>query len=68
METQVVGDKQKKVTPADLSNRKKVVEVRDLHVAFGDNKVLDGFDLDLYEGENLVILGRSGSGKSVLIK
>lgn len=47
---------------------KKVVEVRDLHIAFGDRKVLDGFSLDLYERENLVILGRSGSGKSVLIK
>jgi phospholipid/cholesterol/gamma-HCH transport system ATP-binding protein len=68
METQVAEHKPKKITPADLANRQKVVEVRDLHIAFGDNKVLDGFDLDLYEGENLVILGRSGSGKSVLIK
>jgi phospholipid/cholesterol/gamma-HCH transport system ATP-binding protein len=68
MESQVAEHKPKKTTPIDLSNRKKVVEVRDLHIAFGDNKVLDGFDLDLYEGENLVILGRSGSGKSVLIK
>jgi len=55
-------------TDIDRSNRKKVVEIRDLHIAFGDRKVLDGVDLDLYEGENLVILGRSGSGKSVLIK
>jgi phospholipid/cholesterol/gamma-HCH transport system ATP-binding protein len=47
---------------------KKVVEVRDLHIAFGERKVLDGFNLDLFEQENLVILGRSGSGKSVLIK
>lgn len=47
---------------------KAVVEVRDLHVAFGNRKVLNGFDLDLFERENLVILGRSGSGKSVLIK
>ncbi|MEJ0032743.1 MAG: ATP-binding cassette domain-containing protein [Bacteroidota bacterium] len=68
METQVAENKSQQSKPADLSNRKKVVEVRDLHVAFGDNKVLDGFDLDLYEGENLVIVGRSGSGKSVLIK
>jgi phospholipid/cholesterol/gamma-HCH transport system ATP-binding protein len=47
---------------------KKVVEVRDLSIAFGDRKVLDGFNIDLFEKENLVILGRSGSGKSVLIK
>jgi phospholipid/cholesterol/gamma-HCH transport system ATP-binding protein len=30
--------------------------------------VLRGIDLDLYQGENLVVLGRSGTGKSVLIK
>ena len=39
-----------------------------LELAFGDNKVLRGFDLDLYRGENVMVLGKSGSGKSVLIK
>ena len=46
----------------------KVVEVRGLVKSFGDNHVLQGVDLDLYKGENLVVLGKSGSGKSVLIK
>lgn len=71
MEAQVTeqhAKQPKQAKPIDLSNRKKVVEVRDVHIAFGDHKVLDGVNLDLYEGENLVILGRSGSGKSVLIK
>lgn len=45
-----------------------VVEVRGLRKAFGSNVVLDGFDLDLRRGENLMVLGKSGSGKSVLIK
>lgn len=45
-----------------------VVEIRDLVKSFGDNHVLKGVDLDLYKGENLVVLGKSGSGKSVLIK
>ena len=45
-----------------------VASVRDLHKSFGSNTVLKGMSLDLYEGENLVILGRSGTGKSVLIK
>lgn len=45
-----------------------VIQIQDLHVAFGDNYVLRGVDLDLYKGENLVVLGRSGTGKSVLIK
>lgn len=46
----------------------RVVEVRNLVKSFGDNHVLQGVDLDLYKGENLVVLGKSGSGKSVLIK
>ena len=46
----------------------KVVEIRGLKKAFGDLKVLEGVDLDLFKGENLVVLGRSGTGKSVLIK
>ena len=46
----------------------KVVEVRGLKKSFGDLHVLKGVDLDLYKGENLVVLGKSGSGKSVLIK
>lgn len=46
----------------------RVVEVRGLSKAFGSNVVLDGFDLDLRRGENLMVLGKSGSGKSVLIK
>jgi phospholipid/cholesterol/gamma-HCH transport system ATP-binding protein len=46
----------------------RVVRIRGLQKAFGDRLVLKGVNLDLYEGENLVILGRSGTGKSVLIK
>lgn len=45
-----------------------VVEIRGLKKAFGDLEVLTGVDLDLFKGENLVVLGKSGSGKSVLIK
>ena len=42
--------------------------MRGLAKSFEDNHVLRGIDLDVYEGENLVILGRSGTGKSVFIK
>jgi phospholipid/cholesterol/gamma-HCH transport system ATP-binding protein len=45
-----------------------VVTIRDLYKSFGDRDVLNGVNLDLYQSENLVILGRSGTGKSVLIK
>lgn len=45
-----------------------VIKIRGLKKAFEDFSVLRGIDLDLYQGENLVVLGRSGTGKSVLIK
>ncbi len=46
----------------------KVVVIKHLEKRFGDKVVLHDVSLDLYERENLVVLGRSGSGKSVLIK
>lgn len=46
----------------------KVIEVKDLCKSFGKNDVLKNFSFDLRRGENLVVLGKSGSGKSVLIK
>jgi phospholipid/cholesterol/gamma-HCH transport system ATP-binding protein len=45
-----------------------VVQVRNLQKSFGDTPVLRDVTFDLYAGENLVILGRSGTGKSVTIK
>ncbi|WP_418262982.1 ABC transporter ATP-binding protein [Flavobacterium faecale] len=45
-----------------------VIKIKDLKKSFGDQKVLDGVTLQLHEKENLVVLGKSGSGKSVLIK
>ncbi len=45
-----------------------VISIRGLKKSFADQQVLRGVDLDLYQGENLVVLGRSGTGKSVLIK
>lgn len=45
-----------------------MIEIRNLHKSFGSNLVLRGIDLDIDTGETLVIIGRSGCGKSVLIK
>lgn len=45
-----------------------VVTIKDLKKSFGDHAVLNGVNLKLFQSENLVILGRSGTGKSVLIK
>lgn len=49
-------------------NSKPIIEIRDLKKSYGDNHVLNGFNMSLNEGENLVIMGKSGSGKSVMIK
>lgn len=45
-----------------------ILEIKDLKKAFGGNAVLNGFSMQLYKGENLVVMGKSGSGKSVMIK
>ena len=45
-----------------------VIQINDLKKSFGTNEVLRNFNLELIEGENIVVLGKSGSGKSVLIK
>ncbi|WP_286854720.1 ATP-binding cassette domain-containing protein [Xanthomarina sp.] len=51
-----------------LSTKTRMLEIVDLRKSFGNNHVLNGFNLELFEGENLVIMGKSGSGKSVMIK
>lgn len=45
-----------------------LIKIRGLNMAFGEHKVLDNFDLDVYKGETLAIIGPSGSGKSTIIK
>lgn len=45
-----------------------MIEFRDVHKRFGDKVILDGVDLVVPDGETTVILGASGSGKSVLLK
>ena len=45
-----------------------IIVIKDLHKTFGTNTVLNGFHMVLNEGENLVVMGKSGSGKSVMIK
>ena len=51
-----------------MDNQKTVIEITDLKKSYGNNHVLNGFNMHLVEGENLVIMGKSGSGKSVMIK
>lgn len=54
--------------PHIASNGKAVIEINHLSKSFGNQEVLKDVSLKLLKGENLVVLGKSGSGKSVLIK
>lgn len=49
-------------------SKNTIISIKNLKKRFGANIVLDNFNLTLKEGENLVIMGKSGSGKSVMIK
>jgi len=51
-----------------LHNFTFVIKLVDIHKAFGPKKVLEGFSLEVNEGETMVIVGYSGTGKSVAIK
>jgi phospholipid/cholesterol/gamma-HCH transport system ATP-binding protein len=55
-------------TILDTTHEEVVIKIQDLRKSFGDNQVLRGFDMELRKGENLVVMGKSGSGKSVMIK
>ena len=53
----------------DLASKPEpLIEIKAVKKRFGDNEVLKGFNMQLFPNENVVILGKSGSGKSVLIK
>lgn len=56
----------KVILPA--SSDAPVIAIKGLKKLFGSLSVLNGIDIDIQKGENVAILGRSGSGKSVLIK
>ncbi len=48
--------------------KERIVHINNLAKSFGDKKVIQGVSLSLFAGENLVVLGKSGTGKSVIMK
>lgn len=56
------------MSSANTNNSEDIVVIQDLNKSFGRTDVLKGMTLSLKKGENLVVLGKSGTGKSVLIK
>ena len=55
-------------TKLNINKKEAVISIRRLMKTFENNAVLKGIDIDIFKGENIAVLGRSGSGKSVLIK
>ena len=60
--------KNKEESQFKQSTREVVIEIKNLYKSFGQNHVLKDFNLELNRGESLAVIGKSGSGKSVLIK
>lgn len=56
------------VASAKRDPQEPVIEIKNLAMGFGDQDVIKDLTMKLFNGENLVVLGKSGSGKSVLIK
>lgn len=57
------------IAPAPISKTNSpVIEIKELYKSFGKNEVLKGVTFSVNKGENLVVLGKSGSGKSITIK
>jgi len=52
----------------NILNSNVVLQIKNLHKNFGNNHVLNEFNMTFHQGENLKIMGKSGSGKSVMIK
>ena len=63
LQDNIISDAQDISTPSNV-----ILEVTNLKKGFGKQEVLKNISLKLFNGENLVVLGKSGSGKSVLIK
>ncbi|MBK0368839.1 ABC transporter ATP-binding protein [Flavobacterium agrisoli] len=63
METQI-----HEIPTQNEQKKEAIIEINDLQKSFGKNDVLKGVNLKVFKGEDVVVLGRSGSGKSITIK
>lgn len=61
-------EKMDMINTASETDNRPVIDIQGLYKSFGKNEILKGVDITVKKGENLVVLGKSGSGKSVTIK
>src|ERR1700741_1240368 len=67
--SQIGSDIFKKMEKQDtITNSEPVISIKGLYKSFGELDILKDISLDVFKGENVAVLGRSGAGKSVLIK
>jgi phospholipid/cholesterol/gamma-HCH transport system ATP-binding protein len=57
-----------KQDPILTANAEPIISIKELYKSFGELEILKDINLDIFKGENIAVLGRSGAGKSVLIK
>ena len=65
---QIAGKEKETEAEAEAAGRRAVLVVEDLHKSFGNQKVLNGINLTVRRSETIAVLGRSGTGKSVLLR
>lgn len=66
--TNVIAESVEQPGQPDQETHTLLLAVEDVHKSFGSHKVLDGITLRIHKGETLAVLGRSGTGKSVLLR
>ncbi len=65
---QIISDDRFLIKKKNIKTNKKILVVNDLHVSFGENKILKGVNFDLNRGETIAIVGKNGAGKTVMME
>lgn len=67
-ENTIILDETVVLEPKEINADRAIIEYRDVHLDFGQEKIINGINLDIHEGEFVYFIGKSGAGKSSLTK